>query len=252
MAAYQGLRVVWTACFLGRCRPLADPQALALWHEVCTGSPLRDRTRLLTSAAVRAPCCWGLLRPCVVFPADWRDAPADALQWALRHERVHLERRDSWAALAQALLLTLYWYHPFAWWLSRHLDWWREVSCDLGVVRRVGQRQSYALALSHFAGPAARDRRPALFHAADAYSRLCERVHMLAIVDHPPARRRRRLGWAAAALLGLVGVAQLGASAAFQRAAAPPTDLQGFVEVEEFFSDGRRQVWHKVVRPVTP
>jgi hypothetical protein len=209
---YHGLRLCRTAQFLRDCRPLADAGALAVWRRVAGGSPLRDRVRLLSHPGLAAPCCWGLGRPRLVVP-EGRYA-ADDLEWALRHELTHLERRDAWVAVLQAVLTTTFWFHPVAWWLSRRLDEWCELSCDQLVVARTGARKRYALALVGFAArvrPAAL--RAGLLHGSDSHLR--RRIEMLA-VDVRPGRGLRR---ALTAVLALTWSAQLAL------AASPPAGL---------------------------
>jgi beta-lactamase regulating signal transducer with metallopeptidase domain len=259
MAVFQGARLLRTTCFLAQCRPLGDPLALSLWHEVGAGSPLRDRVRLLTSDAIHWPCCWGLLRPYLVLPADWKACSVQALRWSLRHELVHLERRDAWTALLQTLLLTMSWYHPAAWWLSRQLNWWREASCDRRVVERTGQRRSYARALVSFAVSSretGRGLRPTILRSASPRSHLRERVQLLAKDERLPSKRRHGLVWCVALVtLGLIGVGQLGAAAALLHQASPTETtrltaeandgVRQFVEIKEVHSDGRWWIWRK-------
>jgi hypothetical protein len=165
VASFRLLRRWQTRRLLAWCRPVRDPRILALWQDIAAGSPLADRVRLLTCPGLRLPCCGGFWRPYLLIPeADTLSPDNASLPWALRHELVHLERGDARLAALQAVLVTLYWFHPVAWWLARQLDWWREVSCDLLVVRRSGRRKSYALALLAYAscpgGPRAASRWP--------------------------------------------------------------------------------------------
>ena len=90
----------------------------------------------------------------VVLLPERRDVaalPPGVLEWALRHELVHLERGDPWAALFQSAVTALLWFHPAAWWLSAEIGRQRELSCDQQVVEGSGRRRSYALALLEFA-----------------------------------------------------------------------------------------------------
>jgi hypothetical protein len=132
VASFRLLRWWQTRRLLAWCRPVRDPRILALWQDVAAGSPLADRVRLLTCPGLRLPCCGGFWWPYLLIPeADTLSPDNASLPWALRHELVHLERGDARLAALQAVLVTLYWFHPVAWWLARQLDWWREVSCDL-------------------------------------------------------------------------------------------------------------------------
>jgi beta-lactamase regulating signal transducer with metallopeptidase domain len=251
---YQGARLLGTRHFLARCRALTDPQTHRLWEQIAVDSPLRNQVRLLVSDEIRLPCCWGLFTRYLVLPANGSACPADVLGWALRHELVHLERRDSRTALLQMLLVSIYWYHPAAWWLSHEIDWWREASCDAAVVERTGQRRSYALALIHFAGiagEAMRGRRPSLLHSAVTPNHVRDRVQMLAQHHRCSSHFRRCLSWiGAVGGLAFLSVAQLGGAFAilqpdnapkFARAVTDQDEqVRKVIQFQKVDSNGRR------------
>jgi beta-lactamase regulating signal transducer with metallopeptidase domain len=229
VALYHGERLRRTVLFLRGCWPSADAEVLAVWRRVAEGSALRDRVRLLTHPGLAAPCCWGLGRPYLVVPDG--ACAADELEWGLRHELVHLERGDARVAVLQALLTVAFWFHPVAWWLSRRLDEWRELSCDQLVMDRTGRRKSYALALLAFAArlqdvaklpPAPR---AGLLHGSDSHLR--RRIKMLAAdARFRPAQafRHRTL----AAVLAMTWLAQLALSATLPAAGRDRQNVHTF------------------------
>jgi hypothetical protein len=140
------------------------------------------------------------------------------LEWSLRHELVHLERGDARVAALQAAMTALLWFHPVAWWLSGHLDWLREASCDAVVVARSGRRKSYALALLSYAsaacgrafGPSAGLAGPVLLPWFNSTSRFRRRVELLARVRAAPAAWKQAARLAAGGgVLAAVVVGQL-------------------------------------------
>jgi beta-lactamase regulating signal transducer with metallopeptidase domain len=221
-AVYQGARLIRTSLFLAQCRPLADASILALWRQVAGRSPLCSRVRLVTSRTIRSPCCWGLVHRYLVLPVDVERRGLDALEWSLRHELVHLERRDGWMAVGQSVFLAIYWCHPVAWWLSRQLDWWREASCDQVVVERTGQRRSYARALVRFAelsDETVRRLCPAFLRSAAPHSQLWDRVKLLARVNRDTTQKRGKYcGIMALAMLSFIATGQLAAALNVHRA----------------------------------
>jgi len=221
------LRLAATARMLARCEPVADPQVHAAWRKVARGSRLRERVRLLTGDHVHSPGCFGLLRPVLVVPRR-AGAPEDreALECALLHELVHLERGDARVALLAAVARAAFWFHPVVWWITKQLERLRESSCDLAVVRRTGRPKSYALALLSYAvdaedptpltgWSAARSACPTLLHWTHSPSQLRRRIEMLANQRPAPSRTQRILsfGLAAVALSSLWG-GQLATAAA--------------------------------------
>jgi len=236
VAFFQTLRFWQTRRLLRLCQPERDPYTLALWREIAGHAPVCGRVRLLSCAGLDFPCCGGLWRPYLILPKGMAPTPqGDGLAWGLRHELVHLERRDAWIALFQAFLIVLFWFHPVAWWLSRQIDWLREASCDAWVVRRTGQRRSYALALWSYAARLPRSAwAPALLHWSGPPSQLRRRIEMLACNTGMSKGSPRLLSWLAlAAGLLALGTSQMllaGTLAGPPNAAAPTLLTRRLIE----------------------
>lgn len=81
------------------------------------------------------PMIVGLLRPCLVLPAEARSWPDDRLAAVLRHECAHMRRGDVWWHLAGTACLLPLWFHPLAWRLRRSLAAMREEACDDAVLQ---------------------------------------------------------------------------------------------------------------------
>lgn len=150
--------------------------------------------------AVRAPVLAGVLRPRLIMPADWRDAPPDALGDAALHELAHLRRRDPLLRLVSRLARALYWFHPAVWHATRALDASSEAAADAWVVARGRDPRGYVGSLLYWSrrrstGP--------LATLAMARGRLTSRVDRI-LAGHP-ARVRPGLaaGGAAAAFVAL-------------------------------------------------
>ena len=256
------LRVARTRRLIARASDVTDPDVVALWRRVVRGSRVADRIRLVESSAVASPACAGLVRRVVIVPAGAR-APArgeasaaiapGVLEWALRHELVHLERGDAWAALFQSAVTALLWFHPAAWWLSSEIGRLRELSCDRQVVEGSGRRKSYALALleyaacasKHFpaidADPHSAGVRHALLHWSRSPSQIRRRIEMLTVDPASLPRSRQWLGalvagcaFAVPAIAQVAGAATLLPPRPAQEAtpvAAPPTPPPARVEL---------------------
>jgi len=165
---------------------------------------VRDRGRrvvLAQSDAIAAPAALGFGRATVVLPRGFLDRfTDDEIDQIVLHEYAHLQRRDDWGRLAQALVRTVAGIHPAVWWIDRRLEVEREAACDDFVVRQTGAARRYAACLAR-AAEAAAWRAPAGSLAsgvAGARADLSTRVRRL--LDGRP--RRRRAGLAAAALAG--------------------------------------------------
>jgi TonB family protein len=86
----------------------------------------------------------GFLRPIVIFPEHWRQWPEAKLDAVLTHELEHARRRDSLVQWLALLNRALFWFHPVAWWLERHLSALAEESCDNVVLARGHNPREYS------------------------------------------------------------------------------------------------------------
>ncbi|MCK6481045.1 MAG: M56 family metallopeptidase, partial [Planctomycetes bacterium] len=98
---------------------------------------LRGAPPILLSRRLRAPAVLGLLRPVVLFPADFAGSPAEA-RLAILHECLHLRRRDPAAAALLAAVRVIWWFHPAAWLAERRLGALRESCCDADAAALLG------------------------------------------------------------------------------------------------------------------
>ena len=239
-------RLAATLALLHRARPATDVRLLRAWESVSSGSRLARRIRLLECEGLDSPGCWGFVRPVILVPAGAAERRhREALECALLHELVHLERGDARVAMLEALLRSLLWFHPAMRWVCRELDRLREISCDLLVVRRTGRARSYALALLDHAFDASAPRGdhrngreesaagalagPALagttlLHWSRSPSQIRRRIEMLTHtkdMDRSPVRGLVRWS-AAAALIGTLGAGQLALASALPTSPATP------------------------------
>jgi HEAT repeat protein/beta-lactamase regulating signal transducer with metallopeptidase domain len=104
--------------------------------------------RLLQSSILQVPAVIGWLRPVVLIPATLSSGlTISQVEAILAHELAHIRRHDYLVNLLQALVETLLFYHPAAWWISRQVRQEREHCCDDVAIRACGDRKLYAGAL---------------------------------------------------------------------------------------------------------
>ena len=190
------------------------------------------RVRLVLSDGADVPFALDGLCPTIVLPAAARTWDADALRAVLRHELVHLVRRDGLVHSLVELACALHWPDPLAWIARARWERERERSCDDRVLA-LGQRPSeYArqlLALVAGAGASPRGA-PALGRGAE----VGERVR--ALLD-PSLPRRARSG---AQLATWVGAAALVTVLAGARSARPSAAGDATLRARELSSLGAR------------
>ena len=102
------------------------------------------REGLLTSSLCAAPVTVGFLHPRLILPAQWEQWPKAQLDAVLMHEAEHARRRHpliQWVALFNR---ALFWFHPLAWWLERHLSTLAEEACDSVVLAEGHDPRAYS------------------------------------------------------------------------------------------------------------
>ena len=87
---------------------------------------------ILSCDEVKAPFILGVLRPVIYVPSSMQ---GETLDYVLRHETAHLQRRDHWWKPLGFLLLSVYWFNPLCWIAYILLCRDIEMACDEKVIR---------------------------------------------------------------------------------------------------------------------
>lgn len=187
-------RIRNTIHVLRRCRPATNPEMLSVWTELSAEFNLNDRARLLECGGLSAPACWGVWRSAVIVPANAGPAiDRGLLCCAIRHELIHLRRRDPLLKMLQIMLTAGFWFNPLVWLYCRALDRDRELSCDALVVRETRKPRTYAMALLKFCERAAAPARVSQLSGFGSIVRLQRRLEMIARAQTQTNRNRSRL-----------------------------------------------------------
>jgi beta-lactamase regulating signal transducer with metallopeptidase domain len=89
-----------------------------------------------TSSLCAAPVTVGFFHPRVIFPEHWGQWPQAQFEAVLTHESEHARRRHPLVQWLALLNRAVFWFHPAAWWLERHLSALAEEACDNVVLAR--------------------------------------------------------------------------------------------------------------------
>ena len=126
---------------------------------------------------------FGAIGDFILAEADHLVARPEAaydLDQIVLHEYGHVQRRDDWMRLLQAMVESALWIHPAAFLIGRELNLEREVACDDRVITRTGSPRDYAACLSRAAERRGRGARPSFAPALFAGRRsLVRRVDRL-------------------------------------------------------------------------
>lgn len=197
--AFLALRVSGGFWWVRRLRASARPVPSAVRQAAVRAA---DRVGLASPTPVRqtprldAPLICGWTSPLVLLPESTvRQAPPDELEAVLAHEFAHVRRHDVAVSWLQAVVETLLFFHPAAWWLSRQVRLERERCCDDAVVASGVSALVYARALTHVAEATLRTRPAPGVALAPAASdgALLDRIRRLAHPDYAEPIRRLRL-----------------------------------------------------------
>ncbi len=155
---------VLTLLLLKFCRPFRQlrtllrasqppSEALSVLFELIRTGTNAPRCELRLVPGLRSPAASGWWRPKVLLPNELLPRlEAQQLADILRHELIHVRRRDYlWDRLA-TLGCYLVFFHPVGWLARRRLRWERELVCDEDVAERSDERRlEYASCLTTLA-----------------------------------------------------------------------------------------------------
>jgi D-alanyl-D-alanine endopeptidase (penicillin-binding protein 7) len=95
-----------------------------------------------------SPITYGCFKPVILMPASLLSGMSyDMIEALLAHELGHIKRWDYAVNLLQNLVLSLLFYHPAVWWLSRRMNTERELIADDLAISVVGHARPLACAL---------------------------------------------------------------------------------------------------------
>lgn len=143
-----GAGLVW---LYGSCLRATKPAPTAWenrFEQLRARAGISATVRLRLSRQVDSLLVLGWLKPIVLVLAGALLALSpEALEALLIHELAHIRRGDFLANLLQALVESIFFYHPAVGWLSRRMRQEREHCCDDAAVRACGDPILYASAL---------------------------------------------------------------------------------------------------------
>jgi TonB family protein len=155
---------------------------------------------VLASPQVSTPLTWGAIRPVILLPDYALEWSGEKRDWAIRHERAHIARRDwMWQIFAQAMTC-VFWFHPLVWLAALKLRNEAEHAADDAVLTAGADAAGYASQLVEVA----RLLRSQSALAGVSMVRTPVLEHRVTSILNA-ALRRRPAGWAAR--FGIAGAA---------------------------------------------
>jgi uncharacterized protein (TIGR03435 family) len=130
---------------LRRAAPAEERREINILRRIENDTKARTQILFLISSDLMEPGVFGIFYPVLLWPAQLSDRLEDAhLEAILAHEVVHVHRRDNLTALIHMVVESIFWFHPFVWWIERQMLEERERACDEAVVQLGGHADTYA------------------------------------------------------------------------------------------------------------
>ncbi len=99
------------------------------------------RPKIKEVTSLEAPAVFGLFRPVICLPVNWRDAlSGDKLDWVLRHELAHIKRRDALVLFIAGIARALHWFNPASWIAVAELQHAMERAADEVAMRELSEK----------------------------------------------------------------------------------------------------------------
>jgi len=172
------------------------PEAVrAMLAETAADLGLRRRLpRVLLTDTQQGPALCGLLRPVILLPRGLiEQLDSQALPLVLRHELIHLARRDLGWNLLQVCVQIVWWWHPLVWFANARVRALREAAVDEAVMLEPGSDEYPATLVAVARTCVIPSRMPMAFLGIlESGGRLEARVRRLV---ERPLPRSARLGW---------------------------------------------------------
>ena len=150
-----GSHLVFRRRILKNAVPVTDRQTLHVWEiELERAWIKKCKWKLVRSAAVTTPLSIGLYKRTTRVVLPMREYTQEELTLILRHEIIHISRRDPTAKLFLTFCTAMCWFNPLMWAAMRKSADDFELSCDESVLLDEPQpvRRQYAELLLQTAG----------------------------------------------------------------------------------------------------
>jgi len=108
---------------------------------------IKDTVDIIEYPEAASPMMTGFVKPVLILPEE-RYSPEE-LYFILKHELVHLKRRDVYIKLLLAAATAVHWFNPFVWLMQKEACIDMELSCDEKVIQGAdyAARKAYTEAL---------------------------------------------------------------------------------------------------------
>jgi len=112
---------------------ITDAQTLSVFSDAKEQTGIRGKVGIRKCYCVYTPMLTGLIRPSVLLPDDIYEP--EELIVILKHELIHLQRKDLWYRVLVIVTMGIHWFNPFLYSMVKEIAALCELSCDDEMVR---------------------------------------------------------------------------------------------------------------------
>ena len=94
---------------------------------------IRHAVLVMEFSGTSSPMILGFLKPVLILPEEYYSR--EEIFFILRHELVHVRRKDTWFKLLFMLAAAVHWFNPIVWMMQKEAAVDMELACDERVVR---------------------------------------------------------------------------------------------------------------------
>ena len=149
-----GLRLIGEYAYLQHLKHYRCSEASPSWLNrlelLAQKMELRQQVQLRETARIHSPMVNGWLKPVILMPVGMLNSLSVAeVENILLHELAHVRRYDYIVNLLISVIETLFFFHPFVWWMGSRIRIEREHACDDKAIAISGNAATYVTALAH-------------------------------------------------------------------------------------------------------
>ena len=148
MVTFLAYHVIKHYCFMKMIRrwsdSVTDGQPFSILQSLQIEMGVTKQISLYLCPCVGSPMMIGFIKPCILLPHTNLDK--DELRFILKHELVHLKRKDLCYKVLVLIAAAIHWFNPIIYLMAKAIDILCEISCDIETVQNtsIGMRQHYS------------------------------------------------------------------------------------------------------------
>lgn len=110
--------------------------------------PLKRKLSIRQSDKIDSPLSYGIWHPVILLPKSTKWQDGFGLRYVLEHEYVHIRHFDAAVKLLMVASLCIHWFNPMVWLMYIFFNRDLELYCDETVIRRFGEEEKSAYAMT--------------------------------------------------------------------------------------------------------